>query len=148
MTNVVDQYDVLIVGQGAAAFAAALYSARYQMGTIVIGEIFGGETATGGLIENYPGFPEIDGYDLMIKFREQAEKYQVPIVDDKVESMNRTEHCLRPERPREKFTGAPRSSWLSGVNAASLDCNTKTSGPGRVSHSARLVMLPSIGATW
>jgi len=94
MTNVVDQYDVLIVGQGAAAFAAALYSARYQMRTIVIGEIFGGETATGGLIENYPGFPEIDGYDLMLKFREQAEKYQVPIVDDKVESMNRTEHCF------------------------------------------------------
>ncbi len=94
MTNVVDQYDVLIVGQGAAAFAAALYSARYQMGTIVIGEIFGGETATGGLIENYPGFPEIDGYDLMMKFREQAEKYQVPIVDDKVESINRTEHCF------------------------------------------------------
>ena len=45
------------------------------MKTIVIGEMFGGETATGGLIENYPGYPEIDGYDLMLKFREQSEKY-------------------------------------------------------------------------
>lgn len=94
MTNAIDQYDVLIIGQGAAAFAAALYAARYQMKTIIIGEIFGGETATGGLIENYPGYPEIDGYDLMMKFREQAEKYEVPIVDDKVESIDRTAHCF------------------------------------------------------
>ena len=50
MTSTTEQYDVLIVGQGAAAFAAALYAARYQMKTIVIGEMFGGETATGGLI--------------------------------------------------------------------------------------------------
>ena len=94
MPSAIDQYDVLIVGQGAAAYAAALYAARYQMSTIVIGEIFGGETATGGLIENYPGFPEIDGYDLMMKFREQPEKYEVPIVDDKVDSIARTAHCF------------------------------------------------------
>ncbi len=79
MTSTIDQHDVLIIGQGAAGYAAALYAARYQMRTIVIGEMFGGETATGGLIENYPGYPEIDGYDLMLKFREQAEKYEVPI---------------------------------------------------------------------
>jgi len=69
-----DQYDALIVGQGAAAFAAAMYAARYQMKPIVIGERFGGETATGGLIENYPGYPEIDGFDLMLKFRELADE--------------------------------------------------------------------------
>ena len=72
MTRATEQYEVLIVGQGAGAFAAALYTARYQMKTIIIGDMFGGETATGGLIENYPGYPEIDGYDLMMKFREQA----------------------------------------------------------------------------
>ena len=94
MSSPTEQYDALIIGQGAAAFAAALYAARYQMKTIVIGETFGGETATGGLIENYPGYPEIDGYDLMLKFREQAEKYAVPVVDDKVASIDRTSHCF------------------------------------------------------
>ena len=43
-------YDVVIGGQGAAAFAAGMYAARYQMSAIVIGTTFGGETATGGLI--------------------------------------------------------------------------------------------------
>ena len=47
-----------------------MYEARYQMKPI----IFGAETATGGIIENYPGYPEIDGFELMLKFREQAEK--------------------------------------------------------------------------
>ena len=97
MASATEQYDVLIVGQGAAAFAAALYAARYQMKTVVVGEMFGGETATGGLIENYPGYPEIDGYDLMIKFREQAEKYDVPVVEDKVESIVRAAHCFEGE---------------------------------------------------
>ena len=86
-------YDVIIAGQGAAAYSAALYAARYQMDAVVIGETFGGETAIGGVIENYPGHPEIDGFDLMMKFREQVEKYEVPIVDDKVTDITQDGHC-------------------------------------------------------
>ena len=41
MTSATERYDVLIVGQGAAVFAAGRYAARYQMKTVVIGEIFG-----------------------------------------------------------------------------------------------------------
>ena len=84
MSTKTENYDVLIAGQGAAAFAAGLYAARYQMKSIIIGETFGGETATGGLIENYPGYADIDGFDLMMKFREQVASYDVPILDDKV----------------------------------------------------------------
>jgi thioredoxin reductase (NADPH) len=87
-------YEVFIVGQGAAAFAAALYAARYQLRSIVVGEKFGGETAIGGVIENYPGYTEIDGFELMMKFREQADKYEVPIVDDKVVSLTQEAHCF------------------------------------------------------
>ena len=87
-------YDVLIAGQGAAAFSAAIYAARYQINSVVIGEIFGGETATGGLIENYPGYPEIDGFELMMKFREHAEKYNVPILDDKVTGISKNNNLF------------------------------------------------------
>ena len=57
-----------------------MYVAHYQVKPI----IFGGETATGGIIENYLGYPDIDGFELMLKFREQGEKYDVPIVDENV----------------------------------------------------------------
>lgn len=83
MTNE-SQYDVLIAGQGAAAYAAALYAARYQIKPVLAGEEFGGETAIGGAIENYPGYVDIDGFDLMVKFRDQAIKYEVPIVSANV----------------------------------------------------------------
>ena len=75
----VEHFDVLIAGQGAAAYAAALYSARYRVKTLVAGERFGGETAIGGIIKNYPGHPEIDGFDLMLRFQEQVTRYDVPI---------------------------------------------------------------------
>ncbi len=78
--NEVRTADVLIAGQGAAAYAAALYSARYQQDTLMVAEQFGGETATGGQIENYPGVPDIDGYDLMLKFKEQTDGLDVPLV--------------------------------------------------------------------
>ena len=78
--NDVRTADVLIAGQGASAYAAALYSARYQQDTVIVAEQFGGETATGGLIENYPGVPDIDGYDLMLKFKEQTDALDVPLL--------------------------------------------------------------------
>ena len=71
--------DILIAGQGAAAYSAALYAARYQMSTLIASEQFGGETAIGGEIENYPGFPSIDGYDLMLKMKEQVDLLEVPL---------------------------------------------------------------------
>ena len=86
--------DVLIAGQGAAAYAAALYAARYQLEAVVVGDRFGGETAIGGTIENYPGQPEIDGFDLMLKFKEQVDKYGVPIIDAMVTAIEPGERCL------------------------------------------------------
>ena len=83
--------DVLIAGQGAAGFAAGLYSARYQMKTAIAGQDFGGETAIGGLIENYPGNIEIDGFDLMLEFKKQVTELQVPIIEDNLKSVSKTE---------------------------------------------------------
>ena len=77
-------YDVVIIGQGASAFGAALYSARYQMKTLVIGDEFGGETATGSIIENYPGISHIDGFDLMLAMKKQIEDLDIEIVTDEV----------------------------------------------------------------
>ena len=80
-------YDVLIIGQGASSYAAALYAARFQIRSVIFGAIFGGETATGGLIENYPGVPQVDGYELMMNFRAQTDAYDVPVVDENIVSL-------------------------------------------------------------
>jgi len=89
------QVDVLIAGQGAAAFAAGLYSSRYQMDTLIVGEQFGGETAIGGTIENYPGQPDIDGFDLMMKFKEQVDSLDTPTAYSNLKSVTRTGDVFR-----------------------------------------------------
>ena len=97
--------DVIVVGQGAAAFAAALYAARYQIKTLVVGETFGGETATGGLIENYPGYVGIDGGELMINMKEQVTRYGVSVVDERVETIVKNGDCLDVRTSEDTYRG-------------------------------------------
>ena len=87
--------DLMIAGQGAAGYAAALYAARYGLTLIVCGDTFGGETATGGMIENYPGWPGIDGFDLMVKFKEQVAANSVEILESDLASVERSDDCFR-----------------------------------------------------
>ena len=86
--------DVLIAGQGAAGYTAGLYAARYGLATVICGDTFGGETATGGDIQNYPGWPSIDGFDLMLKFREQVSAYDVPLLDADLADIERASDCF------------------------------------------------------
>ena len=96
MSEVIEA-DVLIVGQGAAAYAAGLYSARYQVKTVVAAEQFGGETAIGGVIENYPGTGDIDGFALMLKFKEQVDKLEVPTLNSNVASVSKNGNRFKVE---------------------------------------------------
>ncbi|MBI5415023.1 FAD-dependent oxidoreductase [Candidatus Peregrinibacteria bacterium] len=77
-------YDVVIIGSGAAGYAAAIYSVRYKLKTLVIGSQEGGQTAQAHDVENYPGFISIKGPELMKKFREHAIEYGVEVQNDEV----------------------------------------------------------------
>lgn len=69
-----ETYDLIIIGSGAAGLSAALYAGRYKMRALVIAKEFGGETTSAWTIENYPGIPSIDGYELMNVMKQQAER--------------------------------------------------------------------------
>ncbi len=76
--------DVVIVGAGPAGLSAALYTGRARLSTIVLEKsIPGGQILVTDWIENYPGFPDgIAPFDLMDKFRAQAEAFGAKIVTD------------------------------------------------------------------
>ncbi|MHA1471165.1 MAG: NAD(P)/FAD-dependent oxidoreductase [Candidatus Asgardarchaeia archaeon] len=78
------KYDVIIVGAGVAGLTAAIYAARYKLDTIILTKDIGGATATAGIIENYPGFIEIEGESLVNKFVQHVKYYDVDIYIEEV----------------------------------------------------------------
>ena len=76
-------YDVIIIGSGPAGLTAAIYTTRANLKTLIIaGSKWGGQLMLTTLVENYPGFPEgIQGPDLMMAMRKQAEHHGAEIVD-------------------------------------------------------------------
>ncbi|MBI2459746.1 MAG: FAD-dependent oxidoreductase [Parcubacteria group bacterium] len=87
-------YDLIIIGSGAAGLGAAIYSGRYRLRTLIIGQDFGGEAAKAGAIENYPGFKSIDGYELMNLMKQQAASLKIELLEAEVTKIVRQEHCF------------------------------------------------------
>ena len=81
-------YDLMILGTGAAAMAAAIYAGRYGLKTIIIGKEVGGATNYGGPIENYPGHIG-SGIELMEKFKKQAEEFGAVFVAGHIELLKK-----------------------------------------------------------
>lgn len=79
MEKKIEQYDVVIIGGGAAGLTAAIYCGRARLKTLVIEKALVGGLATyTNEIENYPGFPEGNtGLGLMELFHKQAKKFGV-----------------------------------------------------------------------
>mgnify|MGYP001464895906 CR=1 FL=1 len=80
------EYDVIIIGGGPAALAAAVYAGRAQLRTVVLERAgFGGQVALTHAIDNYPGFPKgVSGPELTELMKAQAERFGVETAIDEV----------------------------------------------------------------
>ena len=78
------EYDVVIVGAGAAGLTAAIYTCRKKLSTLIISVDMGGQTILSSLIENYPGVEPMPGFQLMQKFEKQAKHFGAEIISGKV----------------------------------------------------------------
>lgn len=89
-----EKYDVIIVGKGPAGISAALYTARANLKTLVIG---GGNSALAkaGQIENYFGFDgPVKGEQLLKASEEQARRLGVNLLEDEVTAVEYGEEYM------------------------------------------------------
>jgi thioredoxin reductase (NADPH) len=90
MAMATDQdFDVIIIGAGAAGLSAALFTTREQLKTLMIERLtFGGQIANAEMIENYPGLPaSIRGIDLAVNMLDQTKPYGLQTAFTEVEAL-------------------------------------------------------------
>lgn len=66
-------YDIIIIGAGPAGLTAAIYALRANKNVLIFeAKSYGGQIVNANLVENYPGIPNITGFDLATNFYNQA----------------------------------------------------------------------------
>jgi len=82
-------YDIIILGSGPAGLTAALYGARANKKTLILGGLeFGGQTAGIAKLENYPGFAG-SGLELSEFIKNQATSFGAEYIQTGAKSVNR-----------------------------------------------------------
>lgn len=124
---------LIIIGSGPAGLTAAIYAARGGLDPLVIsGRAAGGQLMLTTDVDDYPGFEDgIQGPELMIKMRKQAERFAVRFIDEDVESVEFSQKpfTIKTETKELKSetviiaTGA-QASWLG------LESETRLRGRG------------------
>lgn len=72
--------DAVIIGGGPAGMTAAIYAARFGLKVMLLeAKVCGGQLAETPVVENYPSFQQISGWELAEQMRRQAASYGVTI---------------------------------------------------------------------
>jgi thioredoxin reductase (NADPH) len=76
-----DDWDVVIVGAGPAGMAAALYTGRAKLKTLLLDRAGagGGQLMNTELIEDYPAIKSITGSDMALAFEDQIRQFGVEV---------------------------------------------------------------------
>ena len=103
-------YDFIIFGAGGTGLAAAMYSARLGLKTLVLGASNNSELSIGGaitttnIVENYPGFIKITGEELAKKIEEHARSYNsVEIREEKAVEIKRHESYFEVKTEESEY---------------------------------------------
>jgi thioredoxin-disulfide reductase len=96
-------YDLIIIGGGPAGITAGIYALRQKLDTLLITKIFGGQVLEKAIkIENYPGFEEISGKELIERFKKQLMRYDIKIEIDEVKKIKKEDNVFIVETVSQK----------------------------------------------
>ncbi len=125
--------NVVIIGTGPAGLTAAVYTARADLKPLVLeGPQPGGQLTTTTDIENFPGFPEgIDGTTLVMKMKEQAERFGARVEMAEVTAVDFTARPLRLTTDAGKIVETRSVIIATGARARYLGLESERKLIGR-----------------
>ena len=84
----------LIIGSGPAGYTAAIYASRANLQPVEYSGIQpGGQLTQTTEVENFPGYPQgVDGNQMMMDLREQAERFGTDIRDGSITKVDFSQH--------------------------------------------------------
>lgn len=127
-----NKHQVIIVGAGPAALAAAVYTTREDIETLLFERgVVGGLAAVTDKIDNYPGFPDgIEGLKLADDLRKQAERFGAVIELGEV-------MAIRDEGEYKCLETTSGNMWAKAVLIATGSDYKKIGVPGELEYYAR-----------
>ena len=142
-------HELVIIGGGPAGMTAAVYAARKRLDVIMITPDVGGQTAWAVEVDNYLGFEMISGIDLAEKFQEHVSKFGVPILSDKVTSLELQSRTFLVKTEGSKEYESKAVIVAKGDPPVILVFLVKRSSKGGESHTALPVTRLFLGiSTW
>lgn len=124
----------LIVGSGPAGYTAAIYAARANLHPVeYCGMLPGGQLTQTTTVENFPGYPGgVDGNQMMMDFREQAEAFGADIRDGSIVEADLSKRPYRLTADDGKTIEADTVIIATGASAKylGLDDEKKYAGQG------------------
>jgi alkyl hydroperoxide reductase subunit F len=115
-------YDLIIVGGGPAGITAGIYASRSRLKTLLITKSFGGQMARKAVsIENYPGFEEISGAELIERFVNHLKKQKIEILEDEVTKVEKKENIFFVTTKGKKVFQSLTVIVASGADPRILD---------------------------
>jgi thioredoxin reductase (NADPH) len=102
-----ETYDVIIVGAGPSGMAAAVYTGRAKLKTLILEKgMPGGQILLTDFVENYPGYPEgVVPFELMGSFRKHAEKFGARIETDEVKEIRKEGELWNVAGDKGEYSG-------------------------------------------
>lgn len=90
-------YDLVIIGAGPSGLSAGIYAQRAMLKTIILEKesFYGGQVLSTYEVDNYPGFPQLGGFELADKFRHHAESLGVQFHSAEVENIIQDGYLLK-----------------------------------------------------
>ncbi|MFH8132341.1 MAG: NAD(P)/FAD-dependent oxidoreductase, partial [Candidatus Aenigmatarchaeota archaeon] len=113
-------YDCIIVGAGPAGITAGIYLIRKNLDILILTLDIGGQARLSTDVENYTGFTMIPGDELVRRFEEHLNAFNVNVLNERVKSIKKENDLFKVET-QERIYWAKSVIIASGKKPRSLN---------------------------